>query len=97
MNQFSLRGILGESLTSNVDAVAIPTRELIRKLTTTGNEHRTMSNAPGRVNQNATRYTPGTEPTATAVLQYHRDLWSTQQQNCPNAKGLDAELQKLSH
>jgi len=47
------------------------------------------------VNQNTTRYTPGT--TATAVLQYHRDLWSTQQQNCPNAKGLDAELQKLSH
>jgi len=78
-----------------VDAVAIPTRELIRKLTTTGNEHRTMSNAPRRVNQNTTRYTPGT--TATAVLQYHRDLWSTQQQNCPNAKGLDAELQKLSH
>jgi hypothetical protein len=49
------------------------------------------------VNRNATRYTPGTEPTVTAILQYHRDLWSTQQQYCPNAKGLDAAMQKSTY
>jgi len=87
MNQFSPSATLGEPLTSDADAVAIPMRELIRKADHTRNERRTMSNAPRRVNRNAMRDTPGTKPTPTALLQYHRDLWSTQRQTARTQRG----------